>query len=309
MAGLHLFLKSKKENEKKLNKLEYSSRTTGDSHSNLSKQHRELCSALGGKIQLAMSNPETVVIPAGASGSAKKMFHAFLQHTKFKNKHSWIRCLHLPVSVADTLTNGQAASVLTSELVIADGGSILAEVTLGAGTWVAGVASTGQLQVGTGANLVNGDKYTLVGNGRVGGVTKVFEFVDALSALSTYTNIPVIYDAGDDADAVAVKLADAINRVRTLGADPLKITAVAGTGVVDLTQDVVGTDGDTSVTEAVAHVSFTAFDFGDVGNGMTAGAGDKVEVTVAVESSIGAGDGKTPYGVAIAPVVVRIVAA
>jgi hypothetical protein len=123
----------------------------------------------------------------------------------------------------------------------------------------AAVAATGTITAVAGANLVDGETFTL--NDGVNTPT-VFEF-DSGGGV-TGANVAVPFTGGDSAATVAASIQSAINGVGST----LLITASSGGGAVtNLTHDRKGTVGNNAITDSVSDVGFTT-------TGMSGGAGD-----------------------------------
>jgi hypothetical protein len=130
----------------------------------------------------------------------------------------------------------------------------------------AGVAATGTINAVGGANLVDGETFTL--NDGIHTPT-VFEF-DSGGGV-TGGNVAVTFTGGDSASTVAASIISAINGVTST----LFITATSGGGaVVNLTHDRQGTVGNYTITDTVADGGFTV-------SGMSGGAGDIVVLSAA----------------------------
>ena len=120
-------------------------------------------------------------------------------------------------------------------------------------------AAKGSITAVSGANLVDGETFTL--DDGVNTPT-VFEFDDDASVTSG--NVAVTFAGGDTAAQVAAAIQSAVNGV---GAG-LTITASAPVGsVVPLTNDTAGSAGNAAITDTVAAVGFTTI-------GMTGGNGE-----------------------------------
>lgn len=125
-------------------------------------------------------------------------------------------------------------------------GSIDLLVTMGA--IVTGVAATGTITTVAGANLVDGETFTL--NDGVHAPT-IFEFDSNASV--TPGNIAVTFTGGDSATTVRGAIISAINGV----AGTLTITAsIGGAAVVNLVNDATGTAGNHAISETVADGGF-----------------------------------------------------
>lgn len=123
----------------------------------------------------------------------------------------------------------------------------------------ASAAATGTITAVAGANLVDGETFTL--NDGINTPT-VFEF-DSGGGV-TGGNVAVTFTGGDSAATVAAAIQGAINGVGST----LLITASSGGGAVtNLTHDRGGTVGNRAITDTVADAGFTT-------TGMSGGAGD-----------------------------------
>lgn len=130
----------------------------------------------------------------------------------------------------------------------------------------ASVAATGTITTVSGANLVDGETFTL--NDGINTPT-IFEFDSGGGVTGGHT--AVTFTGGDSDATVAAAIQSAINGVGST----LLITASSGGGAVtNLTHDQGGTAGNQAITDTVADVGFTE-------TGMSGGAGDIVVLSQA----------------------------
>lgn len=109
--------------------------------------------------------------------------------------------------------------------------------------------ATGSMTAVSGANLVDGETFTI----RKGGIVVTFEF-DSNSAY-TANNVPVVFAGGDTSTTVAAAICTAINSVASL-----LILATNVAAAITLTATVPGSLGDSSLTETVANATFAVVD-------------------------------------------------
>lgn len=142
----------------------------------------------------------------------------------------------------------------------------------------ASVAASGSITAVAGANLIDGETFTISDGVHA---AKVFEFDDNASVLPGH--VAVTFTAGDSANTVAATMRVAINAAATLD-----VTAGGSNAVVSLLNDFGGTIGNVPVTETVADAGFLVA-------GMTSGAGDIVVLSAAssetpsIPAAVGAG--------------------
>jgi hypothetical protein len=127
---------------------------------------------------------------------------------------------------------------------------------------IGGVAATGSIQFATKANHVNGEKF-VINDGSLGAITFWIDQDGLYSPPGGYnaTNIRLDLSAATTNQEVAVVAQTAINAM------PVSFKVTAGLpvgGLMALTNDATGTQGNVAITETVAHVSFIA-------TGMTGG--------------------------------------
>jgi len=121
----------------------------------------------------------------------------------------------------------------------------------------AAVAATGSFTSVTGANLNDGETFTISDGIHT---PVVFEFDSNSTVTPGY--VAVVFTGGDSANAVAITMRTAIN-----GAANLDVTAGGSGTTVSLTNDVKGSQGNVGLAETVANAGF-------VFTGMSGGAGD-----------------------------------
>src|SRR5574343_11486 len=185
------------------------------------------------------------------------------QSVRFSTAAPLPACIPAGSGVGKTLTAYSSVPLVLDGFPVAVGNRVLVKdqaaglnngiytvTTLGAGA----AAATGSIVAVAGANLVDGETFT-VSDGYHTPV--VFEF-DSGGGVSG-ANVAVAFTGGDSASTVASAIASAIN-----GAD-LDITAAPSGATVNLTADYLGTTGNVAITETVADGGFTV-------SGMSAGA-------------------------------------
>jgi len=124
--------------------------------------------------------------------------------------------------------------------------------------WTPSAASVGNITVVTGAQLIDGEKVTLID---ALGTTKSFEF-DSNGSV-TAGNIPVTFTAGYTATQVRDALINAIIGVASFYITP----SAGGAALVSLVQDFHGVSGNTPIVETVADAGFTVTNFNGGGDG------------------------------------------
>jgi hypothetical protein len=266
--------------------------------------HESMHGAHVGDVEMQFDIPDTILVPIAELDASEQDWITKSVRCKLQSKdlnHLWItEFYNVLLAATDTFTGGQDASTGPASVTLKSGVGLGTRKFGGSGTWPASAKSTAAITCVAASAINNGETLTLIGNRTAQAAlnTAVCEYRKDGGA-QTAGRYLIAIDAADTAAQVATKTADVINGI--CHADmKLKIKATANVADVDLEQVIPGTDGDTVVADTVTDAGYLTPDF-------TGGAGDKVELTYSVESSVGAGDDKFPFGVAVAPVTIRLV--
>jgi len=170
-------------------------------------------------------------------------------------------------NVSSVKLTGTGAVTLTQSQITGAGGTFSSTSIVIPSSLIPNVvAATGTITAVSGANLNDGETFTL--NDGVNSAT-VFEFDSGGGVTGGHVAVP--FTSGDSAATVAASIITAINGV----AGSLAITASPGTGaVVNLTNDALGSAGDHAITKTVANSGFIV-------TGMSGGGGAVATATSA----------------------------
>lgn len=165
---------------------------------------------------------------------------------------------------------GEGAVTLTQTEITDAGGTVSAtSIVVPASLFPATEAATGSITTIVGADLVDGETFTLDDGTNP---ATIFEF-DSNSSV-TAGNVAVTFAGGDTATQVRDAIIAAINGV----VGGLAITASpGGAAVVSLVNDALGTDGNVAITDTVADASFTHTGMSGGGGALAASTSAQVE--------------------------------
>lgn len=262
------------------------------------KYHLSMHAAHCGDIELALSDPSTIMVPRADLDDSEQEWIVRAVRLKMQSldqNHLWVTdFLPLHITAVDSFSGGQDASTGDTPVYFDQGIALVTWTLGGSGAWPASAKSTGSIPGLAEANLLDGETFTLIGNRTAQAAlnTAIFEYRKD-GGPATAGNYLIAIEVGDTAAQVAAKTAAVINSIRATDMK-LAISATVDGTDVDLEQDVPGDDGDTVIAFTVADVGFVPTDF-------TGGAADKVELTLRVESAPGEADDKVPFGVAVPP--------